>query len=103
MTKAERIFNNTYTECRIHTKTWGMQRNPNGKAIGFTGLIKRDSDTSCKRTWNAIQKLIDSKKKQVEIALKYDFGDREYYEMCSFALEMVQSSLDNEINNWTNF
>lgn len=98
MTKAERIFKDTYTECRIHAKAWGKQYNPDGSAVGFSGLITEE--VTCKRTWNAIQKRIESEKKVLEFDKKYGILDKERLDLLEYAIEMVQSTLNNEMKKW---
>lgn len=98
MTKAERIFNDTYTACRVHVKAWGMERNSDGRAIGFTSL--ETEEVTCRRTWNAIEKLIAGESKNIELSVKYGVIAEEKAEMKRFALEMVQVTLENEIKMW---
>lgn len=98
MTKAQRIFNDTYTACRVHVKAWGFERNADGKAIGFNGLSTQE--VTCRRTWNAIEKLIASESKNIELAKKYGVIDNAKAELKMFALEMVQVTLENEIKGW---
>lgn len=95
-TKAERIFKDTYTECRIHVKTWGFERSKDGTAIGFNHLATEELTST--RTWNAIRKLIDSEKRNLEVYRKYGFENS--YELKRFALEMVESTLNNTIQSY---
>ena len=95
MTKAERIFRDTYTECRLHVKAWGVERNANGKAIGFASLATEE--VTCRRTWNEIQRFIDREKKDIEMCKKLDI---EINPVREFALEMVQETLNNYIEAW---
>lgn len=96
MTKAERIFKDTYAECRRHAKRWGIDRNPDGTAIGFCRLATEE--VTCIRTWNEIQRLIDKEHSMIELD-KELLGIDERTELCEYALEMVQSTLNNTINN----
>ena len=98
MTKAERIFNDTYTACRVQVKAWGMERNPNGRPIGFNGL--ETEEVTSRRTWNVIEKLIKAESKQIELSVQYGIISNEKAEMKRFALEMVQVTLENEIAKW---
>ena len=93
MTKAAKIFQDTYTECRIHIKAWGIEFNPNGKAVGFTGVIT--DQPICTRTLNEIQRLLDAESRQIDIAEKYGAGDPDYRVIKRDALKMVQSTIDN--------
>lgn len=92
MTKAEKIFNETYTECRLHARTWGCERSENGKAIGFNKLATEEATS--RRTWNAIQKLIDKERERIEFDKRLGIDVREVVE---FGLEMVQETLNNTI------
>lgn len=94
-TKAEKIFKDTYTECRVHAKTWGFEYNANGKIIGFNKLATEE--VTCKRTTNAIQALLNGERKNLEIYRKYGM-EKEKYEFLSKALDMVQSTLENHMN-----
>ncbi len=100
LTKAERIFNDTYTECRIHIKDWGFERNPNGEAIGFNGMCTEEVMSN--RTCNAIENLIRTEKKMLQF--DHDLGTADdWTELCEHALEMVESTLENQrraINDW---
>lgn len=39
MTKAEKIFKDTYYECRKHIRDWGIERNPDGRPVAYGSLI----------------------------------------------------------------
>lgn len=95
MTKAQKIFEDTYTECRIHAKRWGYERTESGRAIGFASLVTEE--VTCRRTWNEIQRLIDREKKEIEMCKKLDI---EINSVREFALEMVQETLNNCIKAW---
>ena len=92
MTKAQRIFQDTYTACRIHIKDWGFEKNPDGKAVGFWSLDTEEPVYA--RTLNEIDKLIDSNMKMVEFDRKYGFED-DWTDLCDEALQMVRSTVEN--------
>ena len=94
MTKAERIFRNTYAECRIHIKNWGYEEN-----TGFTRLSLDDNETVCTRTFNEIAKYITAERKRIEISVKYNVIDSEKANAYNQALNMVQATLDNTIKS----
>lgn len=100
MTKAEKIFKDTYTECRLHAKAWGFERQADGRAIGFNRLATEEA--TCRRTFNAIQKLIDKEAKNIELNKRL-LGEDDYTARCEFALEMVQETLNNAIRNEEEF
>lgn len=93
MKKAEKIFKDTYTECRLHVKAWGLEYNPNGKAVGFTGVITEEP--VCNRTLNEIQKYIDSENYKLDCYDRMGVGDKEKHDFWRDALKMVQSTVDN--------
>ena len=95
MTKAERIFTNTYSECRIMVKTHGFE------GIGFGSLITEE--TTSTRTYNTIQKLIDKEKRNLELNRKLKVTSEERQELLENALEMVQITLNNSIRKEKEF
>lgn len=101
MTKAERIFKDTYYECKHHVNAWGFERNPDGRPIGFNSLST--DETTCRRTWNAIQKEIDSERNRLDLDEKYEILEPDRIEFLRFALEMVQVTLDNTIRKEKEF
>lgn len=95
MTKAERIFRATYTECRIHAKNWGFQYNPDGRPAGYSSMICKDTESVCIRTLNEIQKCIDREHKNIERDEKLGISTKERLYLLRYALEMVQVTADN--------
>ena len=96
--KARKIFEDTYMECRLHVKNWGELRQPDGRAVGFNSLIT--NEVTCKRTWNAIQALIDRESNNLDLEERLDVLRPERLKVLRFALEMVQETLNNEMRNW---
>lgn len=90
MTKAERIFKETYSECRTHIKIFGYEENS-----GFNRMAYKDNETFPKRTANAVQKLIDNEKKRLELAKKIDALPFDRITFMEQALNMVQVTLNN--------
>ena len=93
MTKAEKIFKDTYMECRIHIRNHGYMVNPNGKAAGFSGLIT--NEVTCARTWNAIEKLLEKERESQKMYKRLGIWD-EHNDLCEQALNMVESTIENE-------
>ena len=91
MTKAEKIFNATYTDCRLHIKRHGYEEN-----VGFNALTMKDDETVCTRTINAISKLIASERKSIEISEKLGIGNTALNRQ---ALNMVEATLNNVIKS----
>ena len=103
MTKAERIFKDTYFECRKHVKTWGVERNPDGRPVAFGSLITKDTESATIRTCNAVQKLINSEARRLDMNDRYGVGTPESQKMQRDALEMTQATLDNLIKKIRDF
>lgn len=93
MTKAERIFNDTYRACREHIKTWGVEYNQDGSIVGFIRLHLNENEFSCTRTVNSVQKILDSKLKSLQIDKELNIDIDKIKEL---ALLMVQSTINNE-------
>lgn len=92
LTKADRIFQDTYSECRNHIRAWGMEYNPDGSAIGFCNLCSEEVMST--RTFNAIEKLINSEARRLEFDHKFGLAD-ERTELNENALAMVRTTLKN--------
>lgn len=88
MTKAERIFQDTYRECRQIIKHHGYE--PNSR---LNGLVMKDDETVCTRTLNAISKLLKSEQRANEIARGLEAISAERAQMNADALEMVERTL----------
>ena len=92
MTKAERIFRDTYSECRQIIKHHGYEPNS-----GLNGLVMKDNETTCTRTLNAISKLLKSEQRSNEMAKKLNAISAERSQMNADALKMVERTLYNAI------
>lgn len=92
MTKAQRIFQNTWTECRIHIKDWGMEYNPDGTAIGFNNLVTEEPTNT--RTFNAIEKEIEKAERLMKVDHELGIAD-DWTKLCEDALKMVRATLQN--------
>lgn len=92
MKKAERIFNETYTECRLWIKKHGYEEN-----CGFASLFYKETECVCKRTCNAIQKWIDRERYDIKLSLNLEVITQERFEFLNNALDMVQKTLENNI------
>lgn len=101
MTKAEKIFKDTYYECRKQIKAFGIQRNPDGKMVGFSGLIT-ELPVSI-RTCNDVKKFIDKETKRLDRNDEFGIGTQESQEFQRLALEMTHSTLDNQIKSIRDF
>lgn len=92
MKKAERIFNETYTECRLWIKKHGYEEN-----CGFASLFYKETECVCKRTCNAIQKWIDRERYDIKLSLNLEVITQERFEFLNNALDMVQKTLENNL------
>ena len=93
MTKAERIFRDTYAECRKNARSWGFRYNPDGRPVGFNGLITEE--VVYVRTLNSVQKFIDRESKNLDRYEKLNVLDADRLNFLRYALGMVQTTLDN--------
>ena len=87
MKKAERIYTDTYFDCKYQIRTFGYEEN-----VGFNSLSYNDNETVSTRTLNEIQKYIDSGRKKLEIDIKLN----------KEVLDMVQVTLDNTRKSHSN-
>lgn len=106
MKKAERIFKDTRYACMRHIETWGYELNPNGKPIGFNGLICNDTDIVYSRTINDVAQELERARRDVVLFLKYDTINEEEATKRNQVLNMVESTLSNnrksleDFNKW---
>lgn len=101
MTKAEKIFKDTYYECRKHIRDWGIERNPDGRPVAYGSLITELVVSI--RTCNAVQKFIDAESRRLDLNDKYGVGTEESQRFQRLALEMTQATLDNQIKKIRDF
>lgn len=92
MTKAERIFNDTYTECRQIVKHFGYETYSR-----LNNLVMKDTECGCTRTFNAIAKLIASERRFIVLSRKLNVINDERAEMLTNALNMVENTLNKAI------
>lgn len=98
MTKSEKIFKDTYYACLRHLEQHGKEYNSNSKPVGFTNLI---SDSALyKYTFDCVQKHINTRRKEINIAQKYGVYTQEKYDNYVYALDMTQVTLDNNIKHF---
>lgn len=95
MTKAERIFKNTYAMCKEGLKTWGFRNNPDGRPIGYSFVDCKDDESVSTRTCNDIQKFIDAEHTTLKMMNKYHTVDDDTLMRWKYALQMTQVTLDN--------
>lgn len=93
MTKAERIYRSTRIECKNQIKTFGLDFNPNGKAVGFCNLITEESISM--RTINAVEKELEKDKKDTAIAYKLDVITQKQLNERAKVWLMIESTIAN--------
>lgn len=91
MTKAERIFNDTYTEARVHIKNWGYK-----EGESFNRLVCSDDESVCKRTINSIMKLVESEKKSLITMFKVGVITYEDLALKLHAIYMVELTAERQ-------
>ena len=90
MKKAERIFWETYVECKDLRERHGFQRNPNGEAVGYNTLCTEE--TFCARTISAVQKELDTRLSWIRFDKRHGIPVDPAKEE---VLEMVQATINN--------
>ena len=95
MTKAERIFYDTFCECKRYIRDWGYKENPDGSAVGYNTVIYGDNETVCTRTMNDIEKCIERMRKHYNQSLKFGVLDDDRYMLNIQALNMVHATVRN--------
>lgn len=90
MTKAERIYDNTRFECKMHIEAWGYEEN-----VGFNTVIYNDNETVCKRTLNEIRKHLERARKNLAIDIKLNILTSEQATLEEQVLNMVEKTIEN--------
>lgn len=93
MTKAERIFTKTYIKCRAHIKRFGYEEN-----VGLNRMSYEENETFSKRTYNAVKRLLDKERKQVELSRRLGALSEDKICFIEQALNMLEVTLNNTYN-----
>ena len=92
-TKAHKIYVATRVACEKNIKAFGLQMNPNGKAVVWNNLITEESIST--RTINAVEKEMQCHKKDVEIGYRLGvYSDEEIAELKKMWM-MVEITIEN--------
>ncbi len=83
----------------MHMNAFGYEENKNGSAVGFNGLIYKDTESISMRTINAIAKILESKKRALVFDKKIGILAEERAEREEKLLKMVESTLNNSRKN----
>ena len=94
MNKAERIFKATQAESRRHVEDWGYDMNKDGGWGG--GFIREDTDIIYSRTYNAIVKLIESRKRAISQLLDMGIYTEERHTFETKVITMTERTLANQ-------
>lgn len=100
-TKARKIFRDTRYSCKKHLKNWGAQYNPDGKIVGFNHMTTEEVMST--RTFNDVQKVIENERTNLRLMRKFEVLGEEEYSFDNLVLDMVQSTLDNQIESERKF
>lgn len=95
MTKAERIYQATRSECRKHIENWGYKTNPDGSAIGFCSVICGDNESICTRTLNEVERILTNKRKAEELFFRAGIHDAERTETENQIFNMIETTIRN--------
>lgn len=93
MTKAEKIFKDTYYSCKQYVKSWGVDE---AAKSGFARLSTEELTST--RTWNEIQRYIDREKRDIKLDLDLNILTVNEATILEAAINMVQATLDNTRN-----
>ncbi len=100
MTKAERIFNDTRRDCAAQIEAFGLERDAEGKAVGFNGLTLRDDDRMTRRLFQDIVDELEHAHHSNDLLLRYKVIDEAEHESKKDVLLMVGETINNE---WRRF
>lgn len=89
MTKAEKIFNATYHDCKEHIEAFGT----GGKGAGFNRLATEE--VICTRTINALMKLLGAKRRDLQMAKELEAIPLEKINKKLRILDMVEATIEN--------
>jgi hypothetical protein len=93
MTKAERIFNATYHDCKEYIENYGTV----GKGVGFNRLATEE--TVCTRTINTLMKLLGAKRRDLQMAKELRAIPLEKINKKLRILDMVEATIENNKNS----
>lgn len=102
-TKAERIFQVTYVQCKRQMEAFGKEYNPNGRPISFGSVCCDDNESVSIRTLNDIQKFIDNRKGLLALDRKYGVQTEEEISDKEYILEAVQVAADSNRKSLEDF
>lgn len=100
MAKAERIFNETRRDCAAQIEAFGLERDAEGKAVGFNGLTLRDDDRVTRRLFQDLTDLLNQAHRSNDLLLRFKAIDQERHDRERDVLLMVGQTL---VNAWEHF
>lgn len=90
MTKAERIFMDTKSECRRHISVWGYEEN-----AGFSTVKYDDNECVYARTLNEMKKHLERARKMLALDIKLGVLTNEQATLEEQILNMVEKTIEN--------
>lgn len=100
MTKAERVFRETYDGCKAHIGAFGVERNEEGKVQGFYHLYLPDGMRATKRLFQDLTDLLNQAHHSNDLLFRFKAIDQERHDRERDVLLMVGQTL---VNAWENF
>ena len=94
MTKAERIYKDTCTECKKLIRDYGYQVDENGKAMGYKMVSMKDNEHVSNRTLNEMTKYLESDRRTLSVMLKFNVIDQSKYEARAQVLNAVETTIE---------
>lgn len=91
--KAMRVFDETIRMCRYNVKTFGLELNANGKAVGFSSVIT--GEHVCVRTLNEMKRISKEKRNYWASCLKHGIVRTDEYDFEIKVLDMMDSTIEN--------
>lgn len=99
MTKAERIYKQTYNETYRHVTDWGYDPETDGGwAGGWITETEKNPDGECiyQRTQNELKRMLERDSKELQYYEKHDIGEKEWRETRFKILLMMARTAQNQ-------
>lgn len=100
MTKAEKVFRETYEGCKAHISAFGTKRDEAGKVEGFHHLYLPFGEKPTKRLFQDLTDALESAHRSNDLMFKFKAIDEETHEREKDILLMVGQTL---VNAWENY
>lgn len=100
MTKAEKVYQETYNGCKAHINAFGVNRDEEGKVQGFYHLYLPDGMRVTKRLFQDLTDELERAHRSNDLMFKFKAIDEETHEREKDILLMVGQTL---VNAWENY